>query len=178
MAEALGIVASLAALIQLAGYAREFGSALYRFSKDAGMAMWEIQNFANNARAFSHMVLAADVSLRKFCREHSNSAVLAYIARHRILDVIAEQSNVVRIDLMNAMERLKSRSGSRFPMVAYIKWTFQKNSILALFPAMESIKVDLQLMILIAMLETINTPANLEPSSHQADKKDERDYEM
>ncbi|KAM5346092.1 hypothetical protein ACJ41O_009097 [Fusarium nematophilum] len=178
MAEALGIVASLAARIQLAQHAGKFGAALYRFSKNAGTVMEEIQNFANSAGSFSQLVFTSEVSLRKHCREHSSSDVLAYIARYGVLDGVAQQSDDARRGLINTVERLRSDFRSRFAVVVFIKWTYHKDLTLALFPATESIKVGLQVIFSIATLETMNMGAKPEPSKLQADEKDERDDEI
>lgn len=170
MAEALGLDRSLTAFLRVARSAQRFGSELHRFSQDAGRATQEVQSFANSAKTFSLLVKTADVSLRKHCREHSDSEVLKYIAEHEVLEGIAQQADEVRSDLVSAIDQVKFRYQSRFSVVVFIRWTLRKNTIMAVFPALESIKVSLQLILSIATLETMKPAVG--------EDNDKRDEEM
>ncbi|KAH7128045.1 hypothetical protein B0J13DRAFT_143248 [Dactylonectria estremocensis] len=167
MAETVALVASFAALVQIAGYANKFATVLYDVSQGAGSAMEQIENFAIQARTFSDTVDLAQTSLKRHRREFKESPVLEYISRHRVLENIVSKSTRKR--LYDATRRVKKTMRSRSPLIVFLRWMYQKSSITALFPEMEHIKSSISLIVNTATFEVIMS--QMIHSSSRAEKK-------
>lgn len=169
MAEILALVASFAALLQLASYARKFARALHGVSRGAGSAMEEIESFANQARNFSVTIGLAQVSLSDHCRKYKDSRVLAYISSNELLENIA--FGPTRRRLYDATRRVKKRMRSKFTLVTALGWMYQKSSVRELFPEMDHITASLTLIMTTATFEAVNLQLKNSHSSSYAESK-------
>ena len=175
MAGALGLDPSMGAMVQAANMAYKFSKELYKFSRDTGAARREIESFANTAWTFADVVMTAKISLREHWRNHGDSKALAHIAHHNVLNGVRVESDDVRRLVAAAARRIRSRIKSRYPFITFVRWTFQKDSIIELFPAMERIKTSLQLILSILTYEIMNSKIMRQASTGQYGSNDDTD---
>ena len=82
MAEVIGLIASITAIVGIAGTATKLSRSLYRLAREAGSAEDEVRTLAANIAAFASVVRVAHDSLRTYCKKQLKSPALVYIKNH------------------------------------------------------------------------------------------------
>ncbi|KAI3548317.1 hypothetical protein CSPX01_03113 [Colletotrichum filicis] len=156
MAEILGIVASVAALIQLAHYGEKFAKALFNFSKQNSSPRKEVDRCASQAQDFSDCINMTHFTLERHFANYTKSPLLQYLSFQGILDRILNRSELIEWRLDKATIRVRSLLGGGNAVFNFLKWWYQKDSILDLFPEMNSVKISLQLLVSATQLEVLD----------------------
>ncbi|KAK1458651.1 hypothetical protein CCUS01_09128 [Colletotrichum cuscutae] len=156
MAEILGIVASVAALIQLAHYGEKFAKALLNFSKQNSSPRKEVDRCASQAQDFSDCINMTHFTLERHFANFTKSPLLQYLSSQGILDRILNRSELIEWRLDKATIRVRSLLGGGNAVFNFFKWWYQKDSILDLFPEMDSVKISLQLLVSATQLEVLD----------------------
>ncbi|KAI3545285.1 hypothetical protein CABS03_04009 [Colletotrichum abscissum] len=156
MAEILGIVANVAALIQLAHYGEKFAKALLNFSKQNSSPRKEVDRCASQAQDFSDCINMTHFTLERHFANFTKSPLLQYLSSQGILDRILNRSKSIEWQLDKATIRVRSLLGGGNAVFNFLKWWYQKDSILDLFPEMNSVKISLQLLVSATQLEVLD----------------------
>lgn len=152
MAEIIAITASVAGIMQLAQYGLKVADTLQRFSGQLGSTSQDVKRFAAQVRSFSQIIGLAEVSLLDHCASYSESHVLDYIIKHKILDGLSGESEIVRDRLSDVRHRVSSMN-SKVRLLSIFKWMLYRESILELAGEMESVKSSVGLVLAIVQLE-------------------------
>ncbi|WQF76679.1 hypothetical protein CDEST_01693 [Colletotrichum destructivum] len=153
MAEAIGIVASVAALVQLVRYGKKSADALYQFSRQGGVSQVDVDRCANQILSFSLIVGSAHRSLNRHREDCTGSDVLDFISAHRVFEAITIDAKSVRRRLKLAARQFSNLAKGKRTLPAFINWWLHKDAVVSLFPEMERIKTNLTLIILVIQLE-------------------------
>lgn len=160
MAEILGIVASVAALIQLANYSEKFAKALLKFSRQNSSLRKEVDRCVFRAQDFSYCIDLTQFALERHFRKYTESSLLRYLLSQGILQGILNRSRLIRWRLEKAIKRVRSLLRGGNAVFNFFKWWYQKDSILDLFPEMDSVKISLQLLVSATQLEVLDMECN------------------
>jgi hypothetical protein len=152
MAEAIALVGSIFAIVQIAGAASKLSKSLFRTALKAGSARDEIEAFAADIGAFASIIRVAHDALLGHCHKESNSAVLRYVRDHNILGQLIQQSVRIRKHIEAVRPRVQDLRG-RFSMINHAKWMWKKDEVKALHPDMEMVKSNLLLVMHVVSLE-------------------------
>lgn len=171
-------LSDLVALIKVAKWAKEFSSLLYDFSTDASGTAWgEVQGFANQAMNFAHAVSAAHISLRRNCRDHPASQVLAYLSQDHVAAGITAQCKIVRGRLVAAVSRLDALMSGKSRILAFVKWSYHKGPILSILTDMEILKSTLNLLLTTIMVEMLGSQMRNESPADKDGEKSSKEKE-
>lgn len=156
MAEVVGLIAGITAIVGIAGAATKLSSSLYRVAQSCRVAGEDIERFAGEIDLFASTIMMAHYSLRERCQNHSNSSVhspaLEYMRENAVLGQLTTQSERVVTHIRQVRPRIKSLE-SRIDFVTRIKWLLRKSEIQAIRPEMENVKTCIHLVIDVVHLE-------------------------
>jgi hypothetical protein len=160
MAEVVGLIASITAIVGIAGAATKLSSSLYRVAQSCGAASEDIERFAGEVDLFATTIGMAHYSLREHCQNHSNSSAcspaLEYMRENAVLDQLTTQSERVVTHIKKVRPRIQSL-GSRIDWVTRIKWLLRKSEIQSIRPEMENVKTCIHLAIDVVHFELAQT---------------------
>ncbi|KAK1676134.1 hypothetical protein BDP55DRAFT_661856 [Colletotrichum godetiae] len=168
MAEVLGIVASVSALIQLVEYGKKFAKALYLFSEQSGSQRKEVQRYAFQAQDFSDCINITQFALEQHFDKYTESPVLRHILSQGILRRLLNWSELIEWRLRKATKHVRTRLSGGNAVLNFFKWWYQKDCILDLFPEMECVKTSLLLLMSTTQLEVLSMERN---DSHSDSEK-------
>jgi hypothetical protein len=154
MADPLDLIDSITATAGIAGAATKLSKSLLRTAREAGPASDDIRTFAMDISAFSSVILLAHNSLREHCSKQSNSDVLKYINDLQILNQLAAQS----VHLIEHIELIRPRIESlrsRLDLICRFRWLRRKPEVQDIGLRMQSVKMNLLLVIHVVALEVI-----------------------
>ncbi|KAK1727064.1 uncharacterized protein BDZ83DRAFT_227125 [Colletotrichum acutatum] len=106
MAEVLGIVASVAALIQLAKYGEKFAKVLIRYSKQSSSPGKEVERCAFQAQDFSDCIDMTQFALERHFDKYTESSLLQYLLSQGILQGILNRSKLIKWQLEMATKNI------------------------------------------------------------------------
>ncbi|KAL0932333.1 uncharacterized protein CTRU02_213286 [Colletotrichum truncatum] len=176
MAEIVGIVASLAAIIQLIEYGEKLSRQLYKFSDFIKFKAEEVEECAARTQLFSDTVNLARSTLDKYCEENKKSAVIEYISSSHILPSLNKTCASVTRRLYRATRQVKGLRSGGSGLITFIRWWYQKDAIMVLFPEMDSYKTTLMLLMHSAQMEGLTMiMKNLPPGSYEEISKIKQD---
>jgi hypothetical protein len=152
MAELLGLLGSIATIVQIAGAAIKLSNSLYQTAQEVGSAKDDIQAFAMDIEAFSSVILLAHQSIRGHCQKEHGSSVLQYIEDNGVLGQLVNQSKRVKNHIKKVRPRIRDVR-SRISLISRFKWMRQRPEVKALHPEMECVKTNLMMLMHIIQLE-------------------------
>ncbi|KXH39078.1 hypothetical protein CNYM01_08895 [Colletotrichum nymphaeae SA-01] len=99
-------------------------------------------------------------SLEGHFRKYTESPLLQYIVSKGILHGILDRSELMELRFEKATKRVQTRLVGGNAIFKFFKWYYQKDSILDLFPEMDSLKVSLLLLMSATQLEVLDMECN------------------
>jgi hypothetical protein len=155
----LSITASVVALCSVGKAAYNIATSLYRSSNRVNGAGDDIETFAMDVDNFGIAMGTAHSALNPICiSTNTTSRVIGYLDQEGGLKNLAEQSERLIKHITKHNPGIRALRG-KLGFVARFKWTFQRKDINELRLRMESVKSNLQIiMVSIALEKAMEQP--------------------
>ncbi|KAF4961273.1 hypothetical protein FSARC_10220 [Fusarium sarcochroum] len=146
MAEALGVIASVATIAALARPTARFVKSLKGIATDQDPISREIRRMASRIELSSTTIDIALQELKGHCAslktmQDARSEVVRYIVENKSTDVLVRCSKAIKKQLIEASERLDAMEG-RAHLIKRLKWfVWTKLEVESLFPEMQHISL-------------------------------------
>ena len=154
MAEVLGLVASITAIVGIAGAATKLSKTLYGVARDAGSARDDIETWACTFASFSSVVQTAYMSLRDHLEARAQSLVINYIKENHVLELVMKHAKCIKRQITKVQPYVREISSST-TLFTILKWLLRKSEVEALGPKMECVKSSLTTLLQVISLEIL-----------------------
>ena len=154
MAEVVGLVASITAIVGIAGAATKLSKTLYGVARDAGSAREDIETWAFAFASFSSVIQTAHMSLNDHFKNRTQSSVIRYIKEQHVLEVLMKHSERIKVQINKVRPYARAISSST-TLFTKFKWILRKSEVESLGPKMESVKTSLMTLLEVISLEIL-----------------------
>ena len=155
MAEVVGLVASITAIVGIAGAAAKLSKTLYGVAKDAGSAQDDIETWAIKFASFSSVIQTAHFSLDLHFKTRAQSRACEFIKENHVIEDIVNHSKHIKVQVDKIRPYVREISSS-LTFITKIKWLLRKAEVELLGPRMESVKTDLTTLLQVISLEILS----------------------
>jgi hypothetical protein len=153
MAEVIGLVASITAIVGAAGAAARLSRTLYRISRAAGSTKRDIEMHAANTASFSSAIQATRELLQIHFPKHPQASGMSIVEESKVLENVEVQSDLVTSHIEEVQIQVRSIRSS-YGWYTGLKWYFLKSDVQSVSLEMETLKSSLSLLLQLVKLET------------------------